>query len=79
MLALPIWTSEIEVMAKRKAESQIGNLPPEKSGIDPISLHVSDVQHTVGKLLMRATTLLQTSLQSEVFTRSYAPSKLRES
>ncbi len=34
--------------------------------------------HTVGKLLTRATTLLQTSSRSKVYTRSYAPSKLRD-
>jgi hypothetical protein len=47
-------------MAKRKAGSQIGNLTPdhEMSRIDPISLHASDVQHTIGKLSMKATTLL---------------------
>jgi hypothetical protein len=28
-LAWPIWTSETQVMAKRKAESQIGNLTPD--------------------------------------------------
>jgi hypothetical protein len=33
----------------------------------------------LGKLLMRATTLLKTSLPSEVCTRSYAPSKLQKS
>jgi hypothetical protein len=33
----------------------------------------------LGKLLTRATTLLQTASQSEVCTRSYAPPKLRES
>ncbi len=48
-------------------------------GINQISLCSGDVQHTVGKLSTRATTLLQTSLQSEVCTRSYAPSKLQES
>jgi hypothetical protein len=34
---------------------------------------------TVGKILTRVTTLLQTSLRLEVCTRSYAPSKSRES
>jgi hypothetical protein len=37
------------------------------------------MQHTIGKFLTRATTLLQTSLQSEIFMRSYGPSKLWES
>jgi hypothetical protein len=37
------------------------------------------VQHTVGKLLMKATTLLQTSFPSEVCTQSYGAPKSRES
>jgi hypothetical protein len=47
-------------MAKRRVESQIANLTPDqkKSGIDPIYLAVDDVEHTVGKLSTRATTLL---------------------
>jgi len=35
--------------------------------------------HTVGKLSMRATTLIQTSPQSEVCTQSYGTPKLQES
>jgi hypothetical protein len=50
-----------------------------KVGNCPISLRVGGVPHTIGKLLMKATTLLQTSLQLEVFTQSYGPPKLRES
>jgi len=47
-------------MAKRKAGSQIGNLTPDhkKSRIDPTSLRVGGMQHAVGKLLMKVTTLL---------------------
>jgi hypothetical protein len=47
-------------MAKRKVESQIVNLIPDhyKSGIALTSLHVGGVPHIVGKLSMRATTLL---------------------
>jgi hypothetical protein len=47
-------------MAKRKAGSQIGSLTPnqKKSGIDPIYLAADNVQHIVGKLLTKATTLL---------------------
>jgi hypothetical protein len=68
-------------MAKRKVGSQIGNLTPDhqKLEIDPIFLREGNVRHTFGKISTRATTLLQTSLQSKVCTRSYAPSKLRES
>jgi hypothetical protein len=64
-----------------KTGSQIASLTPDqkKSGIDPIYLAAGNVRHTVGKLSTRATTLLQTALQSELCTRSYAPSKSRES
>jgi hypothetical protein len=57
-------------MAKRRAGSQIANLTPDhkKSGIDPIYLAERGVSHIVGKLSMRATTLLQTTPQSEVFS-----------
>jgi hypothetical protein len=80
-LAWPIWTSATQVMAKRKARSQIDNLTLDhkKSGIDPIPLRAGGVQHAVGKLLTRATTLVETSSQSEVCTRSYSPAKLRGS
>jgi hypothetical protein len=46
-------------MAKRKAGSQIGSLilDHQKSGIDPISLHAGNVQHTFGKISTKATTL----------------------
>jgi hypothetical protein len=44
-----------------------------------IYLCVGGVQHTGGKLSMRATTLLQTSSQSEVCTQSYDPPKSWES
>jgi hypothetical protein len=38
----------------------------EMTGIDPNSVRAGGVQHTVGKLLTRATTLLQTSSKLEV-------------
>jgi hypothetical protein len=64
-------------MAKRKPRSQIGNLTPDhyKSGIDPIPLRASGMQHTVKKLLTRATTLLHNSFQSEVNMQSYGAPK----
>ncbi len=40
---------------------------------------LGNVQHTVGNLLMRATTLLQTSSRSEACTRSYVLTKLWKS
>jgi hypothetical protein len=68
-------------MAKRKVESQIGNLTPDHkmSRITLISLCSGDVRHTVGKLLTKATTLLETSSQSNVCTQNYEPKKLWES
>jgi hypothetical protein len=79
-LAWPIWTSETQLMAKRKVRSQTGSLTPdhEKSGVNPIPLHASGLQHTVGKLLRRATTSLETSSRSEVYKRSYHRAKSRE-
>jgi hypothetical protein len=44
-----------------------------------IPLRVGNVRHTIGKLSTRVTTLLQTSSRSKVCTKSYAPSKSRES
>jgi hypothetical protein len=48
-------------MAKRKGGSQIGNLTPDhqKSRIDPTPMRAGGVRHTIGKLSMRATTMLQ--------------------
>jgi hypothetical protein len=59
-LARAIWTSATQVMAKRKVRSQIGSLTPnhQKSGIDPTRMHTGGVQHIVGKLSTRATSLL---------------------
>jgi len=68
-------------MAKRRVGSQTASLTSDqkKSGIDPIYLAADNVRHTVGKLSMRATTLLQTASLSEVFSQSYAAPKSRES
>jgi hypothetical protein len=78
---LLIWTIETQVMAERRDGSQIANLTPDqkKLGIDPIYLAVEGVQHTVGKLSMRGTTLHQTALQSKVCLQSYGAPKSRES
>jgi hypothetical protein len=55
-------------------------LPTTKSReIDLTSVRADGVWYTVGKVLMRATTLLQTSSRLEVWTRNYGPAKLRES
>jgi hypothetical protein len=52
-------------MSERRAKSQIASLTPDhkKLGIDLIYLFAEGVQHTVGKLLTRATTLLQIAFQ----------------
>jgi hypothetical protein len=50
-----------------------------KSGIDPIYLAADNVPHTIGKLLMRATTFLLITFRSKVFLQSYAAPKSRES
>jgi hypothetical protein len=64
-------------MAKRRVGSQIISLTldQKKSGMDPIYLAVNDVRHIVGKLLTKATTLLQTAPQFEVCLQSYGASK----
>jgi hypothetical protein len=68
-------------MGKRRAGSQTSSLTPnhKKSGIDPIPVCSDGVQHTVGKLLRRATSLIQNSSQSEVWAGSYEFPKTRES
>ncbi len=67
-LTWAIWTSTTQVMAKRKAGNQIGNLTPDhkKSGIDQNLVRASGVRHIVWKFLTGATTSLQTSSRSEV-------------
>jgi len=73
---LLIWTFQTQVMAKRRARSQIASLTPDqkKSGINSIYLAANDVSHTFGKLSTRATTLLHTSLQLQ----SYGARKSQE-
>jgi hypothetical protein len=72
-------------MAKRRAGSQIASLTPgqnpdqKKSRIDPIYLSADNVQHIVGKISTRATTLLETTTRSEVCSQSYGAPKSRES
>jgi len=68
-------------MAKRKVGSQTASLTPDqkKSRIDPIYLAEDNVPHTVGKLLTRATTLLNIAPRFEVCSQSYGAPKSRES
>jgi hypothetical protein len=79
-LAWAIWTSATQVMTKRKVKSQTSLTPDHyKSGIDLTPVRAGGVQNTVRKLSTRATSLLQTSSQSEVLIKSYDPAKWRES
>jgi hypothetical protein len=66
---------------KHKLWPKKGPLNPDqkKLRIDPIYLAVDNVWHTIEKLLMRATTLLQTSPWSKVCSQSYGAPKSRES
>ncbi len=70
-------------MVKRRAGSQTGSLTPDrsekKSKINPIHLFIEGMKHIVGKLLTRATTLLQTAFQLEVCSQSYGAPKSWES
>jgi len=80
-LTWAIWRPTAQVMVKRRVGSQTDNLTPDhkKSGIDPIPTCADGVRHIVGKLLRRATSLLQTSSQSEVWAGSYEFPKSWES
>jgi len=80
-LAWAIWTSAAQVMVERRAGSQTGSLTPDhkKLGINPIPTCVGGVKHTIGKLSRKATSLLQTSSQSEVAMKSYERPKSWES
>jgi hypothetical protein len=64
-------------MAKRRAESQIANLTLDhkKSGIKPIYLVTGIMPHTIGKLLTKTTTFLQTTFRFEVYSQSYGVPK----
>ncbi len=68
-------------MPKKKARSQTDNLTPDhqKLGIGPTSSCAGGVQHAIGNLSTRATSLLQTSSQSEVWAKNYDSAKWRES
>ncbi len=68
-------------MAKRRVGSQTTNLTPDqkKLGIDLIYLATDDVQHTVGKLSTRATTLLEVAPRFKVLLQSYGAPKSQKS
>jgi hypothetical protein len=75
---LDIWNTSYGQKKGQESNCQF-NSRPEKSRIDPIYSSIDSVRHTVGKLSMRATTLLQTESRSEVCSQSYGASKSRES
>ncbi len=79
-LAWAIRTFAAQVMVEWRVGSQTGSLIPnhKKSGIDPIPVCSGEVWHIVGKLLRRATSLLQTSSQFEVWAGSYELPKSQE-
>jgi len=78
---LAIWTSVAQVMSKRRVGSQTGSLTPDhsKSGIDLFPTSELRVQYVVGKISMRATSLIQTSLRSDFEVGSYELPKSRDS
>ncbi len=78
---MAIWTSVAQVMGKRRAGSQIGNLSPDhkKSGIDIFPTFELRVRYVVGKMTTRAKSLVQTSLRSDFAVGSYELPKSRDS
>ncbi len=80
-LALAIWTSVAQVMGKRRAGSQTGNLTSDhkKSRIDLFLTSKFRVRHGVEKISTRATTLVETSLQLVTVVGSYKHSKSQDS
>ncbi len=80
-LAWAIQTFAAQVMAKRRVGSQIGNLTPDhkKSRIDPTPGCAEGVRYPIEKILRKATSLLWTSLQSEVWAESFDLRKFYES
>jgi hypothetical protein len=65
-------------MAKGRVRSQITSLTPDQKKSCPIYLAADNVPHTIGKLSTRATTLLQTALQSKVYSQNYGAPKSQE-
>jgi hypothetical protein len=74
-LALTIWTFVTQVMGKRRARSQTAK----KSGINLFPTSELKVRYVVEKILTRATSLVQTSLRSDVAVESYELPKSRDS
>jgi hypothetical protein len=81
VLAWAIWTFAAQVRVEKRAGNQTGNLTPDhkKSRIDPTSVCEDGVQHTIEKILSKATRFFETSSQSEVWAGSYELPKSWES
>jgi len=75
---LDIWNTSYGQKKGQESNWQFDSRP-EKVRIDPIYLFADNVQHTIGKLSMRATTLHQTAPRSEVCSQSYGAPNSRES
>jgi hypothetical protein len=78
MTHLKIWNTSYDQKKGSESNQQFDSQPL-KVRNQPNFLTCRWHRHTVKKLLTRATTLLQTSLRSEVYTEHYAPSKSQES
>ncbi len=78
---MAIWTFVAQVMGKRRAGSQTDNLTPDhkNSGIDLFPTSELRVRYVIGKISTRATSLVQTSLRSDLAVGSYEPPKSRDS
>jgi hypothetical protein len=68
-------------MGKRRAGSQIASLTPDhkKSEIDLFPTSELRLRYVVGKILTRATSLVETSLRSNFAVESYELPKSRDS
>jgi hypothetical protein len=75
MTHLDIWNASYCQKKGRESNCQIDSRPLKVKNLS-ISLRACGVQHTIGKLSMRAITLLETSSRLEVYTQSYGPVKL---
>jgi hypothetical protein len=78
MSHLDIFNTSYDKKKGQKSNWQF-DYQPLKVGNWPTSMCAGGVQCTVGKISRRATSLLETSSQSEVRTKSYELAKSRES
>jgi hypothetical protein len=73
---LDIWNTSYGQKKGRESNYQFDSRT-KKLGIDPIYLSADNLRHTIGKILTRATTLLQTTPRSKVYSQSYGAPKSR--